>query len=584
MRSRRKAKHTRGRLWVESEPQPEVEARLSRELGVSRLLSRLLANRGLLEPEAASRFLRPDLHALHDPSELKDMDVAVDRVCQAVDAEQRITLYSDYDVDGVTGTSILYHFFGLLDQNVATYIPERRKEGYGLNVPAIEAIAEAGCDLLITIDCGIRGLEPAERAAQLGIDVIITDHHEPGEDLPKALAVINHRRSDCPYPFKMLCGAGVAFKLVWAVAQRLSRSKKVTPEFRRYLIEAMGPAAMGTIADIVPLFDENRILATYGLRCLPTSKFPGVRSLLEGSDLAGQQVKAEDVAFRLGPRLNAAGRMGSAQRALELLTTMDAARGEELARELTRENRERQRVERQITERAIEEVLAQGLDRERVLVLWGDGWHPGVIGIVASRLVDRFHLPAVVIAMDGDRGRGSARSVEGYHIFNALLACQQHLIRCGGHAAAAGLEVQLDQLEPFREAMQEQVRRTLDEKLLLPRLRVDAEASFSEIDERLVEDIARLEPTGSGNPPAVFISRDVELVGVPRQVGKDGSHLSFWARQAGRSFKAIAFGWGDQASQMTAGGKLSLAYSPKINNFRGMSSVELYIEDMKIDA
>ncbi len=550
---------------------------------MSRLLSCLLVNRGQTDPEQAKRFLYPDLHALHDPGLLKDMDVAVERIRRAIGGKQRVTLYSDYDVDGVTGTSILYHFFDLLKLEVRTYVPERRKEGYGLNPGAIEKIAAQGCDLLITVDCGIRGLEPVRLANERGIDVIVTDHHEPGETLPEALAVINPRRLDCPYPFKVLCGAGVAFKLAWGVAQGLSESKKVSAEFRRYLVEAMGLAAVGTIADIVPLFDENRILATYGLRCLPTSKFPGIRSLLEGSELGGKRISAEDIAFRIGPRLNAAGRMGSAGRALELLTTTDADRGKQLAEELTAENRKRQVVQREIADKAVQEVIDRGLDQQRVIVLHGEDWHPGVIGIVASRLVEQFHLPAVLIAMDGERGRGSARSVEGYHIFNAMLACDKHLIRCGGHAAAAGLEIERSQLEPFRLAMQEQVRATLPEELLIPRLRVDAEASFSEIGERLIEEIARLEPTGSGNPRAVFVSRNVELVGAPNRVGKDGAHLSFWARQDGRNFKAIAFGRGEQAAAMQESRSMQLAFSPKINDFRGRSSVELYIEDLKLD-
>lgn len=567
--------------WEMPEPRPELEASFVRELDVHPLLARLLVNRDVCELEAARQFLAPTPHALHDPWLLKDMDRAVDRITTALERRQRITIYSDYDVDGVTGTAILFHFFALLGLPASTYVPERRSEGYGLNTGAIERIEARGCDLLITVDCGIRGVEPVREAMRRGIDVIVTDHHEPDDELPPALAVIDPKRSDCDYPFGLLCGAGVAFKLAWAVAQRLSgvRQGKVKDAYRQYLIDAMGLAAMGTIADVVPLFGENRILASWGLRCLPTTKFVGLAALIEASELSGKPICAEDVGYRLGPRLNAAGRMGSASRALELLTTSDPSRGKALAVELETENRTRRNVEGQIVKAALAQIEALGLDRHEVLVVAGDDWHPGVVGIVASRLVDRFHRPAVVIGMDGETGRGSARTMPEYHILDALLACREHTERVGGHARAAGFEIRRDQLEAFREALQAEVARTITPEQRTPKLYVDAEAALSDLTPTLIDALRGLEPTGEGNPPVVLVSRDVEVVNAPRQVGGDGKHLQLWVRQQGYAVKVIGFGFGKDAARIQAGDRIGLAYTPKIDTFRGQQQISLHLED-----
>lgn len=565
--------------WVFPEARPAAERALAGELGASRLLARLLANRGLDEPAAAAAFLAPALSALHDPGLFHGMDRASARAAQAVQRRERVTLYSDYDVDGVSGTSILFHLFAMLGIAVTTYIPERKREGYGLHAGAIDAIADAGCDLLITVDCGIKGADEVARAMARGIDVIVTDHHEPDAVIPGALAVINHKQPACGYPFKDLCGAGVAFKLAWAICQRLTGEPRVAPHLREFLVQALSLAALGTIADVVPLVLENRILAAWGLRTMERAPFSGLKSLLQASDVTGT-VLAEHVAFRLGPRLNAAGRMGSARRALDLLTTADPREGARLAEELGAANHQRQQLERAIHREAETQILEGGFADRPVLVLAGEGWHVGVVGIVASRLVERHHRPAVMIALDGARGRGSVRSIKGYPILEPLLACSEHLVKCGGHAMAAGFEIQTEKVDAFRAALEEQVARTLDPALLAPTLAIDALAGFEELDDRLLDELAKLEPTGAGNPPALLATRDVEVTSPPLLLGSAGKHVSFYVKAGGRKFRVVGFGMAELAGTLAVGGRVDLAYRPTRNRFRGSSAIELHLADV----
>jgi single-stranded-DNA-specific exonuclease len=569
--------------WSIAPRDPVSEALLQRELGISRLLAHLLVERGLRDAASAEAFLKPSPLALHPPGSLAQIDPAVTRIIQAIHQRQRITLYSDYDADGITGTAILFHFFRLVGIEASTYIPERASEGYGLNLGAIDRISAAGCDLLITVDCGIRGHEPIDYARARGLDLIVTDHHEPGETLPQALAVINPKQSGCNYPFKELCGAGVSFKVAWEVARRLTgeAAVRVAPQFRQFLKDAMGLAAIGTIADIVPLRDENRILAACGLRCLSDTPFSGLRALLGATHLVGAPIAAEHVAFRLGPRLNAAGRMGSARRALELLTTADAVRGEQLAGELDHANRERQRVERVIFKQACNQFDARDLSNLRVLVAASDEWHPGVVGIVASRLVERYGRPAVLIALHGDRGRGSCRSVPGYELLPALLACAAELERVGGHAMAAGLEIRSDRIAAFRTVLEREVAATLADELLQPRLEIDALASFQELDEHFVEQLGWLEPTGAGNRPALLATRAVEVASRPQQLGAEGKHLAFFARHGSHTLRVMGFNWGGRASTIATGDRLDIAYRPKFNHYGGQASIELQLADLQ---
>lgn len=570
-------------LWEVAPGDAHKEQVLQSELRIGRLLARLLVNRGIDAPDAADAFLKPTPQALHRPGSLAGIERATARIIEAIEAGQRITLYGDYDVDGVTGSAILHHFFELLGKPARVTIPER-KDGYGLSRAAIDRELEAGCQLLVTIDCGVRAIDPIAYAMERGIDCIVTDHHEPGGQLPPAVAVVNPKQAGCPYPYKNLCGAALAFKLAWEVARRLTgeHADKVEPRFRAFLKHAMGLAAIGTVADIVPLTGENRVLAAAGLRCLTATPYAGLQALIRATRLAGKPIASEHIGFRLGPRINAAGRMGSAKRAFELLTTDDPVRAAEIADELEQANRDRRAVERAIFEQAWKAIEAEpGDPAERmVMVVSGEDWHPGVVGIVASRLVERYHRPAVVISHKDGTARGSCRSIKGFHLLDALLACEEHLVRAGGHAMAAGLEIDPANIPAFKAALEEEVAATMDPALLQRRITIDALAGFDEIDGRLLDELSWLEPTGAANRAALLATRGVELAAPPQQLG-EGKHFAAYGRHNGRTLRLVAFNQGELASQLQVGDRIDIAYQAKVNNYNGNYSIELHLRDVQ---
>ena len=567
---------------------------LARQLRISPILAQLLHHRNISDPDAARKFLYPALKDLEDPASLPGVSVAADRICQAVDRREKIFIYGDYDVDGLTGTAILWHCLKLVDADVHCYVPHRIEEGYGLNCQAITELAEQGAKLIISVDCGISAFEPAKLVTKLGLDLIITDHHRIDSDLPTCCAIVHPALPETNYPCQYLSGAGVAFKLAWFLAQRFSNDStspsaasptRVSDSFREFLISATGLAALGTIADVVPLTGENRILAAFGLKGLASSSYPGIQALIESAGLTGSKLESYDIGFKLAPRINAAGRMGHARLALDLLTHATPARAAKIAAYLEQQNKQRRKVELEITEQAVRQVTDRHLDTPdtRALVLAQPGWHAGVIGIVASRIIDRFYRPTVMIALEDSQGQGSARSIPGFIIFEAFHACRQYLNTFGGHAMAAGLTISAENIKPFTEAFTEYAADHLDPADLQPLLRIDAAASLDMITEELLIDINRLAPFGQANPRPLLITEACTVLGDPLTVGKTNQTLQFSVARDGTTRKCVAFRQARLLKKLSACQTVSLAYRPILNEFNGYRSAELQVEDMRFD-
>lgn len=554
--------------WILKTQDTARAAQLARALGVSPLLAQLMINRGITDPEAARLYLEGDLTMLADPFLMADMARAVERIEQALTTGEPIVIYGDYDVDGQTATALLVSVFRELSnapEKVSFYIPNRMDEGYGLNSDALRFLSTK-TKLVITVDCGIASLKEAELARELGIDLIITDHHQPGDELPRAYAVINPKRSDCLYPEKNLSGVGIAFRVAQAVGSGRGR------DFHEYL----DLVALGTVADIVPLLGENRIIVKQGLKEMSTAPRCGVAALLEVSGVSGQ-VRASDLGFRLGPRLNAAGRMSDPDIAVRLLLTEDPDLARELAVKLDGENAHRQDVERRIVKEATELILASGMEQNAGIVVAGAGWHPGVIGIVASRLVEEFYRPTIVVSLADGVGTGSARSIAGFSMYEGLKECSHLLERFGGHTMAAGLTVTAENLPAFADKFAQVCAERLTPDMLLPKLAIDAEVSLCDITEELVRELALLEPTGMGNP-APMLKVEGSIVDW-RIVGRQGNHLTFTMRDHHHEERrAIAFGLAEQAGGLVSCQEnAAVAFVPVINEWREERTVQLQV-------
>jgi single-stranded-DNA-specific exonuclease len=561
--------------WDGAEP-------LARQLHVAPLVAQMLHNRGLDDAVAAAGFIAPKLADLHDPQLLGGCEQGAAVLAEAVRAGKKIVIYGDYDVDGMTGTAILHQCLKMVDADVHTYVPHRLEEGYGVNAEAVDSLIDDGAEILVTVDCGIRAVEPLGRAAARGAAVIVTDHHTPHEPYPEAAAIV-HPTATGEYPNPHLCGAGVAFKLAWQTAREICGNHRVDEPMRQFLLDATCLAALGTIADVVPLIGENRVLATFGLRGLGQTGHIGIRALLQASELLETQLDAYHVGFVLAPRLNAAGRIGHAREAVELLTSGDAGRALEIANFLNERNTERQRVERKITDAAVAMVVDRGLDNGncRAIALAGQGWHAGVIGIVASRLVDRYCRPAALIAVNGDGiGQGSCRSVKGFHIAKALEACGEHLVSFGGHEMAGGFRVKQENIEAFIEAFARHAADVIQPESLLPSLRIDAEARLASLDYNTVEQLNRMAPFGQGNPRPVVAVRNCQLLGPAKRMGKTGGHVSMVLGQEGVSMRAVGFSMGDLADILAAIRCVDVVGQPVLNTFNGRTTVELHLSDV----
>jgi single-stranded-DNA-specific exonuclease len=568
---------TVGPIWQSQACDEEAAVRLASALAIEPAVARLLCQRGLGDPDLAHRFLHPSLDHLHDPMRLADMGVAVDRIMGAIARKERIAVHGDYDVDGVTSTVILRRALELIGADVTHFIPERLRDGYGLQPSAIDRLHAEGIALVVSVDCGIRGAEAARRARELGVDLIITDHHEPEAELPAACAVINPKRHDCQYPDKYLAGVGVALKLVQALCRRAGRESWL-PGFVKV-------AAIGTLADVVPLVGENRVIARIGLDLLSRGPHKsGLRALLDVAGLTGKTIDSYHVSFMLAPRLNAAGRMSTPDLATRLLlagaeTTADEAHS--LAARLDGENVRRQEEEAVIVAAARKIVQTDpDVGARSILVVAGEGWHRGVIGIVASKLVDAFHRPAIVLSIDDGVAQGSCRSIPRFDMLGALERCAHLLVRFGGHRQAAGLTLDAGRLKAFRAAINDVADETLGPQDLMPRLRIDGELTFRGITAGVASGVASLAPFGAGNPRPVFAARGVEIVDGPRALKE--RHLKMALKQDGRIFRAVAWRAAERQDYLTEHrAALDVAFSLEQNQYKGETNVELTLSDIK---
>jgi single-stranded-DNA-specific exonuclease len=566
------------RIWEPLPCDDTAVTRLAGELGVSPVTARLLCIRGMGDPSVAQRFLRPSLDDLHDPFALAGMAPAVDRVLGAIARKERIAIHGDYDVDGVTSTVILRRALELLGADVTHFLPERLRDGYGLQPAAVERLHADGVRLIISVDCGIRGVEAAQRANALGVDLIITDHHEPDTELPPAFAVINPKRHDCSYPDKNLAGVGVALKLVQGLCARTGRASWL-PAFVKV-------AAIGTLADVVPLVGENRVIAKLGLGML--SKGPhkvGLRSLLDVCGLTGKEIDSYHIGFVLAPRVNAAGRMSTPDIAARLLLAADegmAAEARELAEQLNSENIRRQDEEAGIValaKKAVETDLEIG--SRTVIVVAGEGWHRGVIGIVASKLVDAFHRPAIVLSIDeAGVAHGSCRSIPSFNMLAALESCGELMIKFGGHKQAAGLTIDAARIRELRNRVNDHADGCLEPDDLRPRLWIDGGLAFGGINEQITSELSALAPFGAGNPRPVFRARRVEIVDGPRRIKE--RHLKMAFKQDGRVMRGIAWRASERESFVTEHkAAIDLAFSLEEDSWNGERYLQLNIADFR---
>jgi single-stranded-DNA-specific exonuclease len=556
---------------------------IAKRLDLSPVTASALLARGVTSVPEARSFLSPSLDDLINPSLLPDMEKAVDTICRHARDNSRIVIYGDYDADGLCAMTMLMQFLRLAGLDPSHYVPERVEEGYGVHADALRKLRAEGAGLVITTDCGISSVAEAALAREIGLELVITDHHEPSGVLPDAAAVVNPKIAGSAYPFKELAGVGVAFKLVWALAERLSHGHETDPQFRKFLLDSMALVAVGTIADVVPLVSENRVFAKFGLEALRYSQLPGLQALMHQCQLIDRELDTDSVSYKLGPRLNVAGRMASADLAMRLLMTDSFGEGERIAQELEELNRERQRIQREIMDAARLKIASERRQDDYIYVLADEHWPAGIIGIVASHLVEEFYRPTVLISLDGPLGRGSARSTPELNIIEAFAKCSRYLQSFGGHAQAAGLTIPREHIDAFRADLNAHAKTRLSPDDFRPKLAVDAEVLLDSLSRDFVEELGRLAPFGQGAPEVVLAARHVQLAGRPRRVGASGKHLAVHLSQGGTAFRAIGFGMGELAEKLPTGrGTFHVAFTPGINTFNDRSDVELRIKDVEI--
>jgi single-stranded-DNA-specific exonuclease len=522
------------------------------------------------------------------PERMPGTPDAVKRIRQALEAQEKITLYGDYDVDGITGVSILLALLTQIKADVDYYIPHRIDEGYGLNDDAIEQLASAGTKLIITVDCGISAVAAAAHAAELGVDLIVTDHHQPGPELPEAVALV-HPLLEADYGNPVSAGAMVAFKLAWALANDLCHGEKLTQPLREFMLEATSLAAVGTVADVVDLRGENRILTHYGLKTLANSRLLGVQALIEGAGVEGRGLDSYDIGFKIGPMLNAAGRMGHARLAVELLASDSAMRSRQIAEYLKVQNTQRQQCGRKIFKEACQQIVAAGYHHpdRRSIVLAGENWHRGVLGIVASRIVEKYFRPTIVVNQDGGDSsvaQGSARSIPGFCILDAIRACQEHLVAFGGHEMAAGLTIKADRVSHFVQDFEAFASESLKNRDLQASLTIDAEASLSSLPLDVIKQMQWLEPFGQGNPRPLFATKAVHLIATPRRVGAKGDHLQITVSDDTGAMRCIGFGMGKLEKKLQEAEFFHIAYEAQLNTYNGQTNPQLMLKDIQFEA
>jgi len=562
--------------WEVSDETHVKEAKqLADQFKIPLVAARILCSRGITDAERAKRFLNPSLDQLFDPFIMHGMVEGVERVIRALKNHEKIMIYGDYDVDGITSASLMFLVFNRLGADVSYYLPNRLLEGYGISEDGLEEAVKRRIDLLISVDCGITAVEEVKIARERGIDCLITDHHEPGVRIPEATVIINPKLDSPDMPGYEMSAVGVAYKFAQAIYRKLNQDET---ELEQHL----DLVALGTAADIVPIVGENRILTKFGLDQLAKTSKPGLKALIFIAGIMGHKIGTGQVVFILAPRINAVGRLGDASKAIKLLTTKDETQANAIARVLNSENKRRKDLDEQTLNEALE-LIENNVDltNERAIVLSSPNWHQGVIGIVASRLVERFNRPTVMIAIDGEEGKGSARSIAGFHLFEALKECDEYLSRYGGHKYAAGLSIDPAKIGPFREKLNQVSTRMLSEEDMIPKLQIDSELELEQVDENLVTVLEKFAPFGPQNMRPVFVTYQAEVVGSPHIVGSN--HLKFKVRRNNKIHDCIGFGFGDYLTKMHVRPLfLDMVYVLEFNSWNGANKIQLRIKDLRV--
>lgn len=555
--------------WQIFEPDKNKIEEIKNKYKVNQLLATILANRNILKEEDIRLFLNPTRNDFYNPFLITDMDIAVNRIIKAIENKENITIYGDYDVDGITSITVLKSFLNDIGVETNTYIPNRLIEGYGLNKEAINKISKKGCNLMITVDCGISAIEEIEYANSLGIETIITDHHEAGNEIPKAIAVIDNKRKDSKYPFRELAGVGVVFKLIQAIGINLKLKEE---SYLKYL----DIVCIGTISDIVPLVDENRVIAKLGLLLVAQTKNIGLRSIINSSGY--NKIDSNTISFGVAPRINACGRMGKAEEALELFLSKDKNEVNELTNKLNEHNRKRQETEKTIFENALEKIKAEHLDENKAIIVGGENWHHGVIGIVSSKITEMYFKPSILFSFEEDGiGKGSGRSIPGFDLHEALMKCSDTIEKFGGHSMAVGITVKKDNLEKFKKEFEQiAIQSKIDE--IIPIINIDAKVDLSDIDKEMVESLKQLEPFGEANKMPVFAFKNLKIDSI--RALSEGKHLKLTLKDNNYIINAIGFNIGYLANEYRIGDKIDVAGVLEINTFNGVDNLQINIKDI----
>ena len=561
------------RWTIKQKPSPETVQKLASQLNVDQLIATLLIQRGIENFEEARTFFRPSLDDLHNPFLMKDMDKAVARIEKAIENGENILIFGDYDVDGTTAVSLVSSYLKSYYPNVATYIPDRYGEGYGISFKGIDFADDNGFSLIIALDCGIKSIEHVAYAKEKNIDFIICDHHRPGNELPDAVAVLDPKRDDCSYPYDELCGCGIGFKLIQALGQ--NRNQTIDD-----LILYLDLVATAIGADIVPITGENRILAKFGLEVINSNPRPGIKALFQ--NVKKKVLTITDVVFIIAPRINAAGRIKHGNEAVSLLTEYDLDQAAQFASEIEQYNTDRKDLDKQITVEALAQIIENNETKRFTTVVYQEDWHKGVIGIVASRLTETYYRPTLVFTKSGDKLAASARSVKDFDVYNALEACAEHLEQFGGHMYAAGMTLKEDNYLNFKNAFEKIVEATIPPELLLPEISIDAEIDFADISPKLMRILSQFEPFGPQNMSPVFITKNVKDSGYAKPLGKDNEHLKLFVKQNGSGgIGAIGFNLGNKLELTKNQKPFEMVYHLDENEFNGNVTVQLRLKDLR---
>ena len=555
--------------WQIYETDKEKVEEVKRKYQINELLATILVNRNIINEEDIRLFLNPTREDFYDPFLIKDMDIAVDRILQAIDKKEKVTIYGDYDVDGITSITVLKSFLKDIGLEANFYIPNRLEEGYGLNKNAIDKIKQNGCDLMITVDCGISAIEEIEYANSLGIETIVTDHHEAGNELPKAIAVIDNKRKDSTYPFRELAGVGVVFKLTQALGIKLGLKEET---YLKYL----DIVCVGTISDIVPLVDENRVIAKLGLMLVKQTRNIGLKSIINSSGYT--KIDSNTISFGVAPRINACGRMGKAEEALELFLSSDIQEVRTLTQKLNEHNRKRQETEKSIFENALQKIEKEHLEKNKAIIVGGENWHHGVIGIVSSKITEMYFKPSILLSFEEDGiGKGSGRSIPGFDLHDALMKCLDTIEKFGGHSMAVGITIKKDKLEEFKKEFEEIATESHIEEIV-PIINIDAKIALGDINKEMVESLKQLEPFGEANKMPIFAFKNLKIDSI--RALSEGKHLKLTLKEDNYIINAIGFNIGNLSEEYRIGDKVDIAGVLEINTFNGVDNLQINIKDI----